>query len=72
MYLFRTITKCSYHCINRYENSDLNLGKCVKSIEENCNAPYFEMYRNTCFHMCFMIILFIHYLLFIINVSFQF
>ncbi len=37
--LFRTITKCSDHCVNCFENSDLSLEKCVKSIEKNCNIP---------------------------------
>ncbi len=36
------------------------------------NGPYFEMYINTYFRMRFMIISYINYLLFIINVSFLF
>jgi len=34
--LFRTITKCSDHCVNYFENSDPSLEKCVKLIEKNC------------------------------------
>ncbi len=41
--LFRTITKCSDHCVNCFENSDLCLEKCVKSIEKNFKSQLFSV-----------------------------
>ncbi len=38
-----SITKCTDHCVNYFENNYLSLEKCVKSTEKNCKwslTPY--------------------------------
>ncbi len=41
-------TKYSDHCVNCFENSDLNLEKFVKSIVKNCNRNSVSLHHTLC------------------------
>ncbi len=51
--LFRTITKCSDHCVNCFENSDLSLEKCGKSVEKNYKSSKEDTkhYKSSPYHL---------------------
>ncbi len=51
--LFRTITKCSDHCVNCFENSDLSLEKCGKSVEKNYKSSKVDTkhYKSSPYHL---------------------